>query len=121
MIKQIVDGYFMTSAYYDKPLKFCPYGSCGLIEYKGNKYLKSYSTLICKIDQNGWLQCSGLYSRTTIKHIGAFMKEFGEGQGYYTAKECYQTRTAFNLFTGEIKPLDDIKTLDPLTDNFKQI
>ena len=53
--------------------------------------LYSYNTLVSEIrpdPENGNLQIivNGLYSRTTIKHLGWFMREFGCGHNYYFAK-----------------------------------
>lgn len=65
-------------------------GSCKLV---------SYSTVVCELDSNGWLVCNGLYSRTTIKHIGWFMRELGFN--YYLAKFIYNDNAKFNIHTGE--------------------
>lgn len=53
--------------------------------------LYSYNTMVAEIrpdPEMGWLQImvTGLYSRTTIKHLGWFMREFGCGRDYYFAK-----------------------------------
>lgn len=76
------------------------YAQCGVIHYtNGDLTLRSYSTDIIHI-RNGWLYCTGLYSRTTIKHIGWFMRELGFD--YYTAKALYQDNKVMNINTGEI-------------------
>ena len=67
----------------------------------GSTVLVSYTTPVCKIDRNGWLVCNGLYSRTTIKHIGWFMREYGFT--YYLAKQLYLDNKTFNIYTGEIR------------------
>lgn len=78
---------------YDNRLKYCPYGSAGVNnDGKGNLTLVSYTTPVCFLTNDGWLTCTGTYSATTRKHIGAFMKEYAPGFGYYTAKECYEKR-----------------------------
>lgn len=66
-------------------------GSCKLV---------SYSTIVCELDKNGWLICNGLYSRTTIKHIGWFMRELGFN--YYLAKFVYLNNAQYNIHTGEV-------------------
>jgi len=63
--------------------------------------LRSYSTTVITIDENGWMTVHGLYSRTTIKHIGWLMRELG--LSYYTAKDCYLNDIEMNLHTGEIR------------------
>jgi len=113
MERKVCDGYFERTVYYDKPLKYCPYGSCGTIERSnGNVYLKSYSTFVLCLTSEGWLQCSGIYSRTTIKHIGAWLKEYAPGVSYYTAKQCYTEGKAYNIHTGEFKDLENILNPD---------
>lgn len=88
-----------------KKLKYCPYGSAHVTTYdNGEIHLVSYTTTVITIDPNGWLTCFGTYSRTTIKHISAFMKEYTPFT-YYTAKDAYLNDYAINIHTGEIKPL----------------
>lgn len=68
----------------------------------GAMALVSYATTVIAIDPEGWLTCFGTYSRTTIKHIGLFMKRFTAGD-YYTAKKCYTDGVKWNIHTGEIR------------------
>ena len=63
--------------------------------------LQSYSTVVILIDDDGWMEITGLYSMTTIKHIGWFMREIG--MNYQDAKMMYQNHERYNIFTGEIK------------------
>ena len=60
----------------------------------------SYTTTVIEITPDGWLSCNGLYSMTTIKHIGWFMRELG--LTYQTAKHLYRNNLMMNIFTGEI-------------------
>lgn len=86
-------------------LKYCPHGQAyALKDEYGAVALVSYRTTVIVIDPQGWLTCSGTYSRTTIKHISAFMKEYTT-LGYYTAKDAYINNYTINIYTGEIKPL----------------
>ena len=85
------------------PLKYMPYAQAHVEKYEdGMVALISYRTGIIQIDAEGWLKCSGLYSRTTIRHISAFMKEYGNGLSYYSAKDAYVNNYAINIYTGEI-------------------
>lgn len=77
----------------------------------GTIVLRSYATDVCMIDKDGWLYCTGTYSRTTIKHIGWFMREYGHGFGYYTAKRAYETGMVFNLETGEVLTYEEYNKL----------
>ena len=94
-----------------KKLMYCPYGQAHVeIDEDGNIFLFSYTTLVCVLDKDGWLECTGTYSQTTRKHIGYFMKEYvtypnGEHGDYYTAKACYKGNYRFNIYTGEIEDL----------------
>lgn len=63
--------------------------------------LISYTTTIIKITPEGWLSCNGLYSMTTIKHIGWFMRE--GGFTYQLAKQLYLDNKEFNVYTGECR------------------
>lgn len=90
----------------DKRLSNMPYAQAGVIfGENGEVSLISYSTLVCTIDADGWLTCTGTYSQTTRKHIGAFMREYGHGLSYYDAKYCYEKDKALNIYTGEVKKL----------------
>ena len=67
----------------------------------GTIQLQSYSTIVIEIDPEGWLTITGLYSMTTIKHIGWFMRE--RGLTYQLAKKLYHDGKDYNVFTGEIR------------------
>ena len=74
--------------------------------------LVSYRTTVITIDRDGWLTCTGTYSRTTIRHIGAFMKEYvtypnGSKGSYYDAKAVYLGNYKFNFYTGEVRDLGE--------------
>lgn len=61
----------------------------------------SYNTPVIIITPEGWLSCEGLYSMTTIKHIGWFMRE--RGLTYQLAKQLYLDKKEFNIYTGEFR------------------
>ena len=67
----------------------------------GAMTLVSYTTAVIGINPEGWLEGNGLYSRTTIKHIGWFMRELGFT--YQLAKHLYTNNMRFNIRTGEIE------------------
>ena len=64
--------------------------------------LVSYQTTVIAIDPDGWMTVGGLYSMTTRKHIGAFMREIAN-LDYHTAKLCYERGWELNIRTGEIR------------------
>jgi len=67
----------------------------------GTVELWSYTTRIISITPEGWLTCYGLYSMTTIKHIGWFMRE--RGLSYQLAKILYRENKEYNINTGECR------------------
>lgn len=74
-----------------------------IIYEDGWRELISYTTTVIEITADGWMTVHGLYSRTTIKHIGWFMRELG--LTYQYAKMAYERRDIeqFNVYTGEVK------------------
>ena len=74
------------------------------IDNNGNIFLISYKTLVASIDKDGWIQCRGLYSRTTIRHISAFASEYTPFD-YYTFKRLYLDKIIMNMYSGEVVPL----------------
>ena len=94
-----------------KKLSAMPYAQAHVeIDPAGNIYLFSYVTLVCILTAEGWLTCTGTYSQTTRKHIGAFMREYvsypnGDRGSYYDAKRCFECGYRFNVLTGEIEDI----------------
>jgi hypothetical protein len=81
-----------------------PAASCYMdVKPDGAHNLVSYTTTVITLDCDGWLEVRGLYSRTTIKHIGWFMKYFGFT--YQLAKQLYLDGKRFNIYTGEVQPV----------------
>lgn len=70
-----------------------------MMPIKNGLALVSYSTTVATL-QEGWLHINGLYSATTRKHIGWFMKELG--LTYQLAKQLFENREDFNIYTGEV-------------------
>lgn len=93
--------------YTTKKLDSIPYGNVRVRIYDdGDLDLISYTTPVM-IVRDGWLECSGSYwpySRTTIRHIGRFMREYGFGD-YHTAKSLHLNGLKLNLNTGEVAPI----------------
>ena len=84
-----------------KKLKKMPYANA-FVEYidEKNFSLWSYRTLVCKVE-DGVLTVNGLYSMTTRKHIGAFVKEYCNTD-YQVAKQLYEDDYTLDIFTGEV-------------------
>jgi hypothetical protein len=66
--------------------------------------LYSYTTRVAEV-REGWLHVYGLYSMTTRRHIGWFMRELGFT--YQLAKQIYEDNKDFNIYTGEVRDNDD--------------
>lgn len=103
-MRAVTDTNFRRFIMKKQALKFMPYAQAKVIENNGTITLVSYNTTVISVNLQGWLTCYGLYSQTTRRHIGAFMKEYGNSD-YSTAKFCYEKNYRFNIYTGEIEDL----------------
>ena len=82
-----------------------PYAEAHVIECEdGYKALQSYETIVIEIDPEGWLHVNGLYTPTTKRHMGWFMRELGFT--YQLAKQLYEDNKEFNIYTGEVRDID---------------
>lgn len=87
-----------------RTLNAMPYANAKVVIDDNGATLISYTTPVATIDRNGWLVINGLYSMTTRKHIGAFMREYA-GHDYQTAKHIYEHYERYNILTGEVESL----------------
>ena len=86
-------------------LSAMPYAQATVRKYEdGTIILQSYSTAVAYIEPDGRLYIRGLYSATTRRHIGAFVKEYAN-LDYQTAKRIYEDGYGYNIHTGEIVPV----------------
>lgn len=90
-----------------KRLEHMPAAQAGVIKaYADNKeavFLVSYETIVAEIEDN-WLHVYGLFSNTTRRHIGAFLKEYAPRLSYYDAKACVQNDWEINILNGAVRP-----------------
>ena len=85
-------------------LKNHPYAQCSVRELiDGSVVFTSYNTDVIYIDKDGWLYVSGLYSATTRKQIGYFLKEYVPFLNYHDIKTLYYNKNILNIYTGELK------------------
>lgn len=92
----------------DRRLKLMPAAQAGIIQDPdGTIKLISYATCVAAVDAEGWLTCGGTYSASTRRHINRFMREFDTPCDYYTAKRCADHDEAINIYTGEIKTMEE--------------
>lgn len=97
-----------TTVTVDRRLKLMPSAQAGIIQdADGTIKLISYATCVASVDGEGWLTCSGTYGSTTRRHINRFLKEFETPCGYYDAKRCYEHDEAINIYTGEVKTMQE--------------
>ena len=86
----------------EKKLNKMPHAQAkAIIMDNGNIILRSYCTDVAMIRSDGWLTVNGLYSATTRKHIGTFVKEYAN-ISYQLAKDLYIKKMAYNIYTGEV-------------------
>ena len=91
-------------------LKNHPYAQCSVrVLLDGSVVFTSYNTDVIYIDKDGWLYVSGLYSETTRKQIGYFLKEYVPQLNYYAIKKLYSKNLLFNIHTGELKKLNSVR------------
>ena len=67
----------------------------------GSMALQSYNTIVATVNASGWVHVNGLYSRTTIKHLGWFARAIGTT--YQTLKTLLCDNMDMNIYTGEVK------------------
>lgn len=85
-------------------LKNHPYAQCSVrVLLDGSVVFTSYSTDVIYIDKDGWLYVSGLYSATTKKQIGYFLKEYVPFLSFQDIKSLYCNKCLLNIYTAEIK------------------
>ena len=90
-----------------KELTDHPHSQCRVyIDGMGGIHFISYITEVISISPAGWLTCYGLYSATTRKQIGWFMREYCSPLTYHDAKRCYLDSIQINIFTGEIRQVE---------------
>ena len=90
----------------DELLAYCPNGQCGVrFDEHGAMHLVSYNTTVITVDPEGWLTCSGTYSATSRKHIGAYLKEYFPYISYHVVKRCYEDNKTLNVHTMEVENL----------------
>ena len=85
-------------------LKNHPYAQCSVrVLLDGSLVFTSYNTDVIYIDKDGWLYVSGLYSATTKKQIGYFLKEYVPFLSFQDIKSLYYNKSLLNIYTAEIK------------------
>jgi hypothetical protein len=95
--KKIKSGYHFENVVYDSALKYEPSASAGVVNHEGKDFsLVSYTTSVINAHYDEaedcyYLECTGTYSATTRRHIGAFLREYFPAISYYTMKDAAKT------------------------------
>ena len=84
-----------------RTLKKMPYAQAQTREYLGMRILQSYATDVI-IVKDGWMECTGLYSMTTRKHISAFLWEYYPSISFNMVKAIAGKKQKLDIMTGEI-------------------
>lgn len=83
------------------------YSKCHVeIDGMGGIHFISYKTEVITVSPAGWLACYGLYSATTRKQIGWFMREYCSPLTFRDAKRCYYDNMQINTKTGEVRKVE---------------
>ena len=89
----------------ERTLRKMPYAQAKTRDYsdigRDMRVLQSYSTDVIIVD-NGYLECTGLYSMTTRKHISAFLWEYYPTVSFNMVKAIAGTGKKLDILTGEI-------------------
>lgn len=92
-----------TNNIFTRPLSAMPYAQASVTCHcDGSLTLRSYRTDVIHITTGGWLIINGLYSMTTRKHIGAFMREYAKAD-FQLAKRLHTDGLMYNIYTGEVR------------------
>lgn len=85
----------IKSVKYDRALKYKPYAQAGVLLDDEGVTLVSYESSIIRLhcDTIEFYNTAPDYSRTTISHVSAFLKEYVPNISYYQVKKAYYTDT----------------------------
>lgn len=88
-----------------KSLRKMPYAQAKVRDYRDIRkdmiVLQSYQTDVI-IVENGFLECTGLYSMTTRKHISAFLNEYFPKISFQMVKTIANTGKMIDTYDGSI-------------------
>lgn len=91
-----------------KKLKNMPYAQAQVRENENYIVLVSYQTDVIIFDkQMSEIVCTGTYSPTTRKHIGAFLKEYFPQLSYQDMKQLHAKSEIYNTLTKEVYPQEE--------------
>lgn len=88
----------------DRRLQAMPYAQAGICVDQYGETLISYTTPAVRVENGkAHFLIAPDYSRTTGKHVGAFLREISRGRvDYHDAKRAYYAGKALDLLTGDL-------------------
>lgn len=91
-----------------KNLKNMPYAQAKVKEDENYIILISYATNVIIFDKKmSEITCTGTYSQSTRKHIGAFLKEYFPSLSYQDMKQLHAKSEIYNTLTKEVYPQEE--------------
>lgn len=89
----------------ERTLRKMPYAQAKVRDYadigRDMRVLQSYRTDVVIVDI-GMMECTGLYSMTTRKHISAFLWEYYPNISFQMVKDIAGTGKKIDVLTGRI-------------------
>ena len=100
----------------DRPLRDHQYSQCGITHDNSGETLLfvSYETIVCEISKDGWFHLNGVFSVTTSKQIGWFLREWCNDYShrrdlcnYPYLRKMWEKGLDVNLYHGDTRPALD--------------
>lgn len=86
-----------------RKLKRHQYSQCEVLSNSiGDMVFRSYTTDVLYITRDGYVFCTGLYSKTTRRQLSWFLSEHYIGLDYYGIVNLLDRGEIYNCLTGEI-------------------
>ncbi len=89
----------------ERTLRKMPYAQAKVRDYadigRDLRVLQSYKTDVVIVD-DGMMECTGLYSMTTRKHISAFLWEYYPQISFPMVKDIAGTGRKIDVLTGKV-------------------
>lgn len=94
-VRCIYGGYYeqIKSVKYDRALEYKPFAQAGVVLDDEGATLVSYESPIIRLhcDAIEFFNTAPDYSRTTISHVSAFLKEYAPTISYFQVKKAFNT------------------------------
>ena len=105
---EIIGGYYSKdyTQYVDEKLKNMPYAQAGIKYHYNSVWLISYTTHVATILFNDdgkpiTVECFGLYSNTTRRHISSFARQYDLDYGIFRASAIANKEISVSEYYGK--------------------